>query len=210
MAIDGKESSMPPLIRKATAEDAARIRAIARAAYAKYVPRIGHEPAPMVADFAAEVAAGHVVVIATAGAGGGYMIPRPQTHAHLIANIAVDPGAAGPRPGAAAHGSRRRRGQAPSPARDTALHQRGDDGESVHVRAHGLRRNPSRGREGSQPRLSALDSSRRRSMTGQQHGNASRRAETRPHHRVASQLDERCPGIKKPSLTTSRYELRPP
>src|SRR5262252_2834585 len=43
---------MPPLIRKATAEDAARIRAIARAAYAKYVPRIGREPPPMVVDFA--------------------------------------------------------------------------------------------------------------------------------------------------------------
>jgi hypothetical protein len=38
---------MPPLIRKAMAEDTARIGAIARAAYAKYVPRIGREPAPM-------------------------------------------------------------------------------------------------------------------------------------------------------------------
>src|SRR5262249_28529228 len=91
MAIDGKESSMPPLIRKATAEDTARIRAIAHAAYAKYVPRIGREPAPMVADFAAEVAAGHVVVIATAGAGGGYMIASPATHGHALDNIAIDP-----------------------------------------------------------------------------------------------------------------------
>ena len=91
MAIDGKESSMPPLIRKATAEDTARIRAIARAAYAKYVPRIGREPAPMVADFAAEVAAGHVVVIATAGAVDGYMIAWPETDAYLIDNIAIDP-----------------------------------------------------------------------------------------------------------------------
>jgi hypothetical protein len=48
---------MPALIRKAMAGDAARIGAIACAAYAKYVPRIGREPAPMVADFAAEVAA---------------------------------------------------------------------------------------------------------------------------------------------------------
>src|SRR5262249_46898982 len=36
---------------------------IARAAYIKYVPRMGREPPPMLADFAAEVAAGHVVVI---------------------------------------------------------------------------------------------------------------------------------------------------
>src|SRR6516162_2018576 len=82
---------MPPLIRKATAEDTARIGAIARAAYAKYVPRIGREPAPMVADFAAEVAAGHVVVIGTAGAVDGYMIAWPETDTYFIDNIAVDP-----------------------------------------------------------------------------------------------------------------------
>jgi ribosomal protein S18 acetylase RimI-like enzyme len=82
---------MPPLIRKATAEDTARIGAIARAAYAKYVPRIGREPPPMIADFAAEVAAGHVVVIGTAGAVGGYMIAWPETDAYLIDNIAIDP-----------------------------------------------------------------------------------------------------------------------
>jgi ribosomal protein S18 acetylase RimI-like enzyme len=82
---------MPPLIRKATAEDTARIGAIARAAYAKYVPRIGREPPPMVADFAAEVAAGHVVVIGTAGAVDGYMIAWPETDAYLVDNIAIDP-----------------------------------------------------------------------------------------------------------------------
>ena len=82
---------MPPLIRKATAEDTARIQAIARAAYAKYVPRIGREPAPMVADFAAEVAAGHVVVIGTSGAVDGYMIAWPEADAYLIDNIAIDP-----------------------------------------------------------------------------------------------------------------------
>jgi ribosomal protein S18 acetylase RimI-like enzyme len=86
-----KESSMRPLIRKATAEDTARIGAIARAAYAKYVPRIGREPPPMVADFAAEVAAGHVAVIATAEAVDGYMIAWPETDAYLVDNIAIDP-----------------------------------------------------------------------------------------------------------------------
>jgi ribosomal protein S18 acetylase RimI-like enzyme len=78
---------MPPLIRKAMAEDAARIGAIARAAYAKYVPRIGREPAPMVA----EVAAGRVVVIGTAGAVDGYMIAWHETDAYFIDNIAIDP-----------------------------------------------------------------------------------------------------------------------
>ena len=51
------------LIRWASADDAARIGVIARAAYAKYIARMGREPAPMAADFAAEIAANHVVVI---------------------------------------------------------------------------------------------------------------------------------------------------
>src|SRR5215471_8913485 len=75
---------MPPLIRQAMPEDAARIGAIARAAYAKYVPRIGREPPPMVADFAAEVAAGRVVVIGTAGAVEGYMIAWPESDACFV------------------------------------------------------------------------------------------------------------------------------
>jgi ribosomal protein S18 acetylase RimI-like enzyme len=82
---------MPPLVRRATAEDVVRIGAIARAAYAQYVPRIGRQPAPMVADFAAEVAAGHVVVIGTAGAVDGYMLAWPEADAYFIDNIAVDP-----------------------------------------------------------------------------------------------------------------------
>ena len=45
----------------------------------------------MVADFAAEVAAGHVVVIGTAEAVDGYMIAWPETDAYFIDNIAVDP-----------------------------------------------------------------------------------------------------------------------
>ena len=57
----------PSLIRKALAEDADRIRVIARAAYTKYIARIGREPSPMVADFAAEIAANHVVVIEAGG-----------------------------------------------------------------------------------------------------------------------------------------------
>src|SRR5258708_10647007 len=105
---------MPPLIRKATAEDTACIGRIARAAYAKYVPRIGREPAPMVADFAAEVAAGRVVVIGTAGAVDGYMIAWPETDAYFIYNIAIDParqgeGLGGQLMGPAVREARRRR-----------------------------------------------------------------------------------------------------
>jgi ribosomal protein S18 acetylase RimI-like enzyme len=80
-----------PHIRKATEGDAARMRTIARAAYAKYVPRIGREPSPMVADYEAEVAANRAVVIEAAGSVRGYMIASPEPDAYFIDNIGVDP-----------------------------------------------------------------------------------------------------------------------
>jgi GNAT superfamily N-acetyltransferase len=87
--------SNTPHIRAATADDAARMRAIARTAYAKYVPRIGREPLPMDADYEAEVAANRAVVIETAGSVLGYMIAWPEPDAYLIDNIGVDPAAQG-------------------------------------------------------------------------------------------------------------------
>src|SRR5215475_10194172 len=126
----------------------------------------------MVADFAAEVAAGHVVVIATAGAVDGYMIAWPETDAYLVDNIAIDPARQGEGLGrqlmdhaVGEVGIRFRPG-------DTALHQRGDGGELVDLRPYGLCRNPSRGREGIQPGLSALDAARRRRMNTPAHGGA--------------------------------------
>jgi ribosomal protein S18 acetylase RimI-like enzyme len=87
--------SNTPHIREATADDAARMREIARAAYTKYVPRIGREPMPMGADYEAEVAANRAVVIETAGSVRGYMIAWPETDAYLIDNIGVDPACQG-------------------------------------------------------------------------------------------------------------------
>src|SRR5262249_39906804 len=46
-----------------------------------------------------EVAAGHLVVIATARAVDGYLIAWPEADAYLIDNIAIDPVRQGPRPG---------------------------------------------------------------------------------------------------------------
>jgi ribosomal protein S18 acetylase RimI-like enzyme len=86
-----KMASNPPHIRGATADDAARMRAIARAAYAKYVPRIGREPSPMVADYEAAVAANQAVVIEATGRVRGYMIAWPEPDAYFIENIGVDP-----------------------------------------------------------------------------------------------------------------------
>jgi ribosomal protein S18 acetylase RimI-like enzyme len=78
-------------IRRASEADLARIVAIARAAYVKYVPRIGREPPPMLADFAAEIAAGHVVVFEIGGKVEGYLISWPKTETYFVDNIAVDP-----------------------------------------------------------------------------------------------------------------------
>jgi ribosomal protein S18 acetylase RimI-like enzyme len=150
-------SDRPARIRKATEDDVARIGAIAHAAYVKYVSRIGREPAPMRADFAAEIAADHVVVIETAGAVDGYMIAWPEADAYFIDNIAVDPARQGEGLGrqlidqAVEEGRRLRFG---GPA---ALHQCGDDGESTDVRPSRVRRNASCDRERLPPRLSASD-----------------------------------------------------
>lgn len=80
-----------PLIRVAKPADAARIRAIARSAYGKYLSRLGREPEPMGVDYAAEVSAHRVVVIEVAGEIGGYMVARPEASAYFIDNIGVEP-----------------------------------------------------------------------------------------------------------------------
>ena len=80
-----------PLIRVAAIDDTARIGGLARAAYIKYVQRIGREPAAMMADYGAEIAAQRVVVVEMAGEVHGYMIAWPEVDAYFIDNIAVDP-----------------------------------------------------------------------------------------------------------------------
>jgi ribosomal protein S18 acetylase RimI-like enzyme len=80
-------------IRLALPEDLEPVRAIARAAYARYVPRIGREPAPIVADFGAAQVAGQLWVAGDSVAGFVVAYPRGD-HWHLE-NVAVDPGAQG-------------------------------------------------------------------------------------------------------------------
>ena len=80
-----------PVIRPARAGDCAAIQACAAAAYAPYVERIGRKPAPMVADFAAQIAAGQVHVLVEAGEIRGFAVFYPRgDHLHLE-NVAVDP-----------------------------------------------------------------------------------------------------------------------
>lgn len=79
------------LIRGALANDAARVGAIARAGFTKYIARIGREPSPMVADFLTEIAANHVLVIEIDDMVAGYMIAWPELDAYFIDSIAIDP-----------------------------------------------------------------------------------------------------------------------
>lgn len=86
---------MTIVIRPARPDDADRMRAIARAAYAKYVPRLGREPAPMGADYAGAIAAGHAMVIARGEAILGYLIGHSDGAAWFVENVAVDPACQG-------------------------------------------------------------------------------------------------------------------
>jgi hypothetical protein len=79
-----KQNASMQLIRGATEGDVARMAAIARAAYVKYVPRIGREPPPMLADFAADIAAGHAVVLERDGTVEGYLISWPRAETYFI------------------------------------------------------------------------------------------------------------------------------
>jgi ribosomal protein S18 acetylase RimI-like enzyme len=82
-------------MRAASVSDADTISAIARAAYSKYVARIGQAPAPMLADFASHIANDAVVVIEINGEVCGFMTGWPEADAYLIDSVAVDPAAQG-------------------------------------------------------------------------------------------------------------------
>ena len=75
-------------IRPATADDVATIRAIARAAYAPYVSRLGFEPPPMRQDFAADLAGGDLFV--TYDLSGYVVFCRREADIYLH-NVAVSP-----------------------------------------------------------------------------------------------------------------------
>ncbi|MEU2395021.1 GNAT family N-acetyltransferase [Streptomyces sp. NPDC007369] len=82
-----------PAPRPATAQEVDAVRAVTDAAYRHYIARIGIRPAPMDADHAAEVAAGHVFVIGEPVAGLVVLVPAAD---HLfLDSVAVHPDARG-------------------------------------------------------------------------------------------------------------------
>ncbi|WNK00967.1 GNAT family N-acetyltransferase [Thalassospiraceae bacterium LMO-JJ14] len=83
------------IFRPAVGEDLNRLRDIAFRAYAKYVSRIGREPAPMVADFAAHIVRNEIIVAVSDDVVCGYIVSFPRVEDFFIENVAVDPDAAG-------------------------------------------------------------------------------------------------------------------
>ncbi|MFZ0217256.1 MAG: GNAT family N-acetyltransferase [Candidatus Dormiibacterota bacterium] len=78
-------------LRRAVDTDVPALAALGRAAYAHYVPRIGHEPAPMTADYAAAVAAGEVWVAEHDDRVVGLVVLVPAVDHLLLENVAVNP-----------------------------------------------------------------------------------------------------------------------
>jgi GNAT superfamily N-acetyltransferase len=81
--------------RPARPDEAPALRDLVRAAYAKYVPRLGREPAPMLDDYAARIAARQAWVLEEAGALVGALILEDEPDALMLYNIAVSPNAQG-------------------------------------------------------------------------------------------------------------------
>ncbi|WP_137392231.1 GNAT family N-acetyltransferase [Rhodoligotrophos defluvii] len=84
------------MIRQAEARDEAEIRDCAEQAYARYIPLIGRKPAPMLANYAEQIAAGHVYVATDArDVFQGFIVFYPENGHILLENVAVLPRAAG-------------------------------------------------------------------------------------------------------------------
>lgn len=86
---------MAATIAPALPDDASALARIARAAYERYVPLIGREPAPMLQDFPADIADGAVWTARGAAGPVGYVVARPQGEDWLLENVAVAPEAQG-------------------------------------------------------------------------------------------------------------------
>ena len=79
------------MLRRAAAEDAAAVRALTRAAYAKWVPLIGREPKPMQADYERAVREHRIDLALRADELAGLIETIEQPDHLLIENVAVAP-----------------------------------------------------------------------------------------------------------------------
>jgi ribosomal protein S18 acetylase RimI-like enzyme len=79
-------------IRQAEPGDAVEVRDLVRASYARYIGRIGKQPAPMLEDYAALIRAGEVWVLAEGGEVLGVLVIRPAEDHMVVDSVAVAPG----------------------------------------------------------------------------------------------------------------------
>ena len=86
---------LPPTFRKADPNDAITIRALVRAAYAKWVPLIGREPLPMRVDYDRAIADHHIELLTLQGELLGVIEMMVRSDHLWIENIAVPPKAQG-------------------------------------------------------------------------------------------------------------------
>ncbi len=84
-----------PLLRRATAADAAAVAQLAEAAYGKYVERIGRRPAPMDSDYAALIEDASVWVLTCDDRLLGSLVTIVNDDHLLLDSIAVAPDAQG-------------------------------------------------------------------------------------------------------------------
>lgn len=78
-------------LRQATPDDAAAIRDLTRAAYAKWVPLIGREPKPMTADYSKAVRNHRFDLLMTEGRLAALIETLAHADHLLIENVAVEP-----------------------------------------------------------------------------------------------------------------------
>lgn len=84
------------MIRPATPADQPAIQACAEQAYARYVPLMGRKPAPILADYASQIATGWVHVALDEQASlQGFIVFYPHDNHMLLENVAVLPSASG-------------------------------------------------------------------------------------------------------------------
>jgi ribosomal protein S18 acetylase RimI-like enzyme len=83
------------MIRSAHPRDADAVRALARAAYGRWVVRFGREPSPMRDDYARRIADGTVWILDVDEKLTGLIVLTDGPDALMISNIAVTPAAQG-------------------------------------------------------------------------------------------------------------------
>ena len=76
-------------IRQATTGDVDGVRECVREAYAKYVGRIGKEPAPMLVDYKAAILAGEAWVLVEGDDTSGVLVMRPEKDHLFVETVAV-------------------------------------------------------------------------------------------------------------------------